>query len=171
MNWSPPKARELSKRMRVEYFFLVDRILDLDLKNNSIRTESTVPTKSTIFEGHFPGYPLMPGVLLIEFMAQSAGWLILAMTRFERMPFMVAVKEAKFRTFVPPGQQLTASAKIAHEGSGYMITDAEITNDGKLVCSVNLTFRVLPFPTTEFSDKVRECAKLVDFPLEALADG
>lgn len=157
--------------MRVEYFFLVDRIIELDLTNNTIRAQSRVPTTSTIFEGHFPGYPLMPGVLLIEFMAQTSGWLILAMTRFERMPFMVAVKEAKFRTFVPPGQLLTASAKIAHEGSGYMIADAEISSDDKLVCSTNLTFRVIPFPNDVFSDKVRECAQLVNFPMEALADG
>ena len=46
-----------------------------------------MPTTSTIFEGHFPGRPLMPGVLLIESMAQASGWLIIAHTGFERMPF------------------------------------------------------------------------------------
>ena len=68
--------------------------------------EATVPTASTIFEGHFPGYPLMPGVLLIEAMAQTAGWLVVAANRFERMPFLAAVKDAKLRTFVTPGQVL-----------------------------------------------------------------
>ena len=47
--------------MRLEYFQLIDRITDLRLAERTIRTEATVPTESTIFEGHFPGYPLMPG--------------------------------------------------------------------------------------------------------------
>ena len=52
--------------MRLEYFQLIDRIIDLDLADLTIRAEANVPTESTIFEGHFPGHPLMPGVLLIE---------------------------------------------------------------------------------------------------------
>jgi 3-hydroxyacyl-[acyl-carrier-protein] dehydratase len=66
--------------MRIEYFQLIDRIIELDLVNLTIRTEAAVPTASTIFEGHFPGHPLMPGVLLIETMAQTCGWLIIGRT-------------------------------------------------------------------------------------------
>ena len=51
--------------------------------NLTIRAEANVPTDSTIFEGHFPGRPLMPGVLLIEAMAQTSGWLIIARTQFQ----------------------------------------------------------------------------------------
>ena len=73
--------------MNLEHFQLIDRIVDLDLAQQTIRTEARVPTASTIFEGHFPGYPLMPGVLLIEAMAQTSGWLVIAVTKFSRMPF------------------------------------------------------------------------------------
>src|SRR5664280_1678022 len=89
--------------MRIEYFQLIDRIVDLNLADRKISSEALVPTASTIFEGHFPGYPLMPGVLLIEAMAQTSGWLVVALNRFQRMPFLAAVKEAKLRTFVKPG--------------------------------------------------------------------
>ena len=51
--------------MRLEYFQLIDRIVELDLTDRTIRAEAQVPETSTIFEGHFPGHPLMPGVLLI----------------------------------------------------------------------------------------------------------
>src|ERR687888_1090294 len=102
--------------MRIEYFQLIDRIVDLDLTQQTIRTEARVPSASTIFEGHFPGHPLMPGVLLIEAMAQTAGWLVIAATRFERMPFLAAIKEAKLRTFVQPGQLLSLHATLTHEG-------------------------------------------------------
>src|SRR5678809_295885 len=125
--------------MRLEYFFLIDRIVELDLDNQTIRSEAIVPTASTIFEGHFPGYPLMPGVLLIEAMAQTSGWLVVAMNRFKRMPFLAAVKEAKLRTFVLPGQKLAITAHLDHDGSGYAMTKAKIKCEGKLICDATLT--------------------------------
>ena len=118
--------------MRIEYFQLIDRIVDLDLAQQTIRTEARVPSASTIFEGHFPGYPLMPGVLLIEAMAQTSGWLVIAVTKFSRMPFFAALKEVKLRSFVHPGQNLSLSAKLLHEGSGYAVTKADIRCDGKM---------------------------------------
>ena len=78
--------------MHLEYFKLIDRIVDLDIGKRTITVEAQVPTENTIFEGHFPGYPLMPGVLLIEAMAQTSGWLLIALNKFERMPFLAAVK-------------------------------------------------------------------------------
>src|SRR6187397_3631731 len=101
--------------MRLEYFQLIDRIVELDVANRKISVSATVPQESTVFEGHFPGYPLMPGVLLIEAMAQTSGWLVIAVTKFSRMPFFAALKEAKLRSFITPGQNLSLSAKLLHE--------------------------------------------------------
>jgi 3-hydroxyacyl-[acyl-carrier-protein] dehydratase len=157
--------------MRIEYFQLIDRITDLDLTNLTIRAEAAVPTTSTIFEGHFPGQPLMPGVLLVESMAQTSGWLIIGHTKFERMPFLVALKEVKLRTFVIPGQLLSISAKIAHEGSGYMITEAAITIDGKAICDATITFRLVSFPNPTFRASMEEVAERIAFPKEAVLHG
>jgi 3-hydroxyacyl-[acyl-carrier-protein] dehydratase len=158
--------------MRLEYFQLIDRIVDLDLAGRRIASEATVPTQSTIFEGHFPGYPLMPGVLLIEAMAQTSGWLVVAVNRFERMPFLAAVKEAKFRTFVTPGQVLSVSAALVHDGSGYAVTDASITCDSKPICNASLTLRVLDFPNSETNARMRDTAAALGLPAtEALAHG
>src|ERR1700753_1377966 len=118
--------------MNLEYFQMIDRILDLNTVEKKITVESHVPTQSTVFEGHFPGYPIMPGVLLIETMAQTSGWRRVSMWKCERMPFLAAVKEAKMRGFVTPGEKLTVEASLVHEGSGYAITDAKIRVDGKL---------------------------------------
>src|SRR5438876_11639110 len=118
--------------MRIEYFQLIDRIVELNPAEQTIRVEARVPTVSTIFEGHFPGFPLMPGVLLIEAMAQTAGWLVIGVTRFTRMPFFASVKEAKLRAFVRPGQSLALSAKLLHEGSGFAVAAADIRCDGEL---------------------------------------
>src|ERR1700751_2196950 len=120
--------------MGLEYFALIDRSVDINLADRKISPEATVPTTSTIFEGHFPGFPLMPGVLLIESMAQTSGWLIVAVNRFERMPFLAAVKDAKFRTFVTPDQKVAVNATLVHEGSGYAITKSSIALNGKPLC-------------------------------------
>jgi 3-hydroxyacyl-[acyl-carrier-protein] dehydratase len=153
--------------MQLEYFQLIDRILDLNMDEKKITVEAQVPQHSTIFEGHFPGHPIMPGVLLIESMAQTSGWLLIALMKFERMPFLAAVKEAKMRGFVTPGELLTVEAGIVHEGSGYAITDAKVRVDGKLRCNATITFSLIPPPNPEFRQYMDAVAKRIDFPLQA----
>ena len=157
--------------MRIEYFQLIDRITDLDLDGRTISVDAQVPDESTIFEGHFPGHPLMPGVLLIEAMAQTSGWLVIAATKFERMPFLAAVKEAKFRSFVVPGQLLSITAKLLHDGSGYAVTRASVTVAGKKTCDAELTLRVMPFPDPRLRANMEEVAARIGFPMKALAHG
>jgi 3-hydroxyacyl-[acyl-carrier-protein] dehydratase len=156
--------------MRLEYFQLIDRVVDLNLADRTIAIEATVPTQSTIFEGHFPGHPLMPGVLLAEAMAQTSGWLIIGLTRFQRMPFLAAIKELKLRTFVLPGAKLDLSARIAHEGSGFAMTHAQVRLDGKPVCDATITFRVVDFPNPEMRGHMEALAKVIEFPTGALTD-
>src|ERR1700748_3346156 len=130
--------------MHLEYFQLIDRIVDIDIDARRITVEAQVPKTNTIFEGHFPGYPIMPGVLLIEAMAQSSGWLLIAMTKFDRMPFLAAVKSAKMRSFVNPGDLLTIDVRLVHEGSGYAVTEAKIRVKGELRSNATITFGVIP---------------------------
>jgi 3-hydroxyacyl-[acyl-carrier-protein] dehydratase len=154
--------------MQLEYFQLIDRILDLNMVEKTIRVEAQVPKQNTIFEGHFPGYPIMPGVLLIESMAQTSGWLLLALTRFERMPFLAAVKEAKMRGFVSPGELLTVDANILHEGSGYAMTQAKVTVGGKLRCNATITFSHIPFPNPDLRGYMDAVARRIGFPSQVL---
>jgi 3-hydroxyacyl-[acyl-carrier-protein] dehydratase len=157
--------------MRIEYFQLIDRIVDLNLVDQTIRTEARVPAESTIFEGHFPGFPLMPGVLLIEAMAQTSGWLLIGVTKFTRMPFFASLKEAKLRAFVTPGQSLRLSAKLIHHGSGYAVTKADIRCNGKLVCNAEITLRLLEFPNAPLRDSMEKMAVGLEFPRAALSHG
>ena len=155
--------------MHLEYFHLIDRIIDLNIGDKTITVEAQVPEKSTIFEGHFPGYPLMPGVLLIEAMAQTSGWLLIALTKFERMAFLGAVKEAKMRGFVVPGELLTIDASIVHEGSGFAITSAKVRVGGQLRSSATITFPQVPFPNPDLRGHMLTMAKRIGFPQELMA--
>jgi 3-hydroxyacyl-[acyl-carrier-protein] dehydratase len=157
--------------MRLEYFQLIDRIIEFDLDGRTIRAEATVPTTSTIFEGHFPGFPIMPGVLLLETMAQTSGWLIIGITKFAQMPFLAAFKEAKLRSFVRPGDVLMASATLEHEGSGFAVTKAEIRAKDKLVCNAEITFRMIAFPGAEFRANMEKVATAIAFPMETPSHG
>ncbi|HEX2632924.1 MAG TPA: 3-hydroxyacyl-ACP dehydratase FabZ family protein [Bradyrhizobium sp.] len=154
--------------MHLEYFQLIDRITDLTLDEKSITVEAQVPQQNTIFEGHFPGYPIMPGVLLIESMAQTSGWLLLALMKFERMPFLAAVKEAKMRGFVSPGELLSVEASLLHDGSGYAITQARVSVGGKLRCNATITFSHIPFPNADLRGHMDAVAKRIGFPQQVV---
>ncbi|MGT2500073.1 3-hydroxyacyl-ACP dehydratase FabZ family protein [Bradyrhizobium guangxiense] len=155
--------------MQLEYFHMIDRIVDLKVDEKTIVVEAQVPQQSTIFEGHFPGYPLMPGVLLIESMAQASGWLQLGVFKFERMPILAAVKEAKVRSSVYPGDLMSIEASLVHEGSGYAMTEAKIRVGGKLRANSALTFTLIPFPNADIRGYMTTVAERVGFPQQVVS--
>lgn len=151
--------------MRLEYFQMLDRVEAIDRETPAIVAHAHVPAASPVFEGHFPGHPLVPGVLLLETMAQASGYLLIALNGFTRMPFFANTKEANFRSFVTPDTDLVIKASRIHDGSGYAVTKAEILRDGKRVCDAQLTFRTVPFPNDALAAHVRsEGARLGFLP-------
>ena len=132
--------------MRLEYFDMIDRVVTFDPSQKRIVTRSTVPAESPVFEGHFPGHPLVPGVLLTETMAQASGYLLLGLNGLSQMPFLMTVDKARFRTFVEPRTVLDAEASLVIEGSGYAATKVKLSSEGKPICDAELRFRLMPFP-------------------------
>jgi 3-hydroxyacyl-[acyl-carrier-protein] dehydratase len=141
--------------MRLETFQMIDRVAAFDAEARTIVAEATVPDSSPVFEGHFPGYPIMPGVLLLETMAQASGYLILRLNGLARMPFFMAADKARFRTFVTPGTPLQARAALVHDGSGFAVAEASIEAGGKRICDAELKFRLVPFPAPELEAAMR----------------
>jgi 3-hydroxyacyl-[acyl-carrier-protein] dehydratase len=148
--------------MRLEYFQMVDRVLALE--GDSITVAATVPAESPVFEGHFPGHPILPGVLMVETMAQAGGWLLLGLNGLARMPFLSKVSEAKFRGFVGPGAALTIRARLAHDGSGYAVVEAMIESGGKRIAEAGITYRIMDFPAPELEAAMRATARRIGLP-------
>ncbi|MBB3947899.1 3-hydroxyacyl-[acyl-carrier-protein] dehydratase [Rhizobium skierniewicense] len=156
--------------MLLEYFQMVDRIESIDRSARTLRARSVVPDQSPVFEGHFPGMPLVPGVLLIETMAQASGMLVLAMTDFAAMPFLMTVDGAKMRTFVEPNAVLDIEAYLEHDGSGFAVTKAKITSAGKKVCDAQLKLRTMPFSDIPLGPIVKKRAEEIGLMAAIAAD-
>ena len=148
--------------MRLEYFQMIDRVVSLEA--DAIAVESRVPEASPVFEGHFPGHPLVPGVLLVETMAQASGWLILGRNGFARMPFLMSVKEAKFRHFVGPNASLEVTSRVTHDGSGYTVTEARVTSEGRRIADAEILLRSMPFPNPDLEAAMRASAARIGLP-------
>lgn len=98
-------------------FLLVDRIVQLDLEENFIVGIKNVTSNEHFFQGHFPGVPIMPGVLILEALAQTGGILVHQKTQNTKIALLLSVNNAKFRKPVVPGDVLTLQATGIHFSS------------------------------------------------------
>jgi len=94
-------------------FLLVDRVLEIE-PNVKITAIKNVTMNEQFFVGHFPGNPVMPGVLIIEAMAQTAGILAYKSGIKGRHVYFLTIEKAKFRKPVTPGDQLRFEVKVLH---------------------------------------------------------
>jgi 3-hydroxyacyl-[acyl-carrier-protein] dehydratase len=154
--------------MILEYFQMVDRIEAIDPTAGTIRTTCKVPEQSPVLIGHFPGFPRLPGALMIETMAQTGGWLVLARLRFARMPFLTRVESAKLRRFVEPGETLDGAATLTHDGSGFAVIEAVISTGGQKVASAEIRYAIGIFPNDTMRGAMTIKAREIGFPEDCL---
>jgi len=127
-------------------FLLVDRIIALD-SQRAVGIKN-VTINEPFFQGHFPQRPVMPGVLLIEAMAQVAGIITLhAPEHRGRYVYLTGVEKTKFRRPVVPGDQLVITAEILRMRANYGQVGGTITVEGKTVAEAELTFAFVDGPT------------------------
>jgi 3-hydroxyacyl-[acyl-carrier-protein] dehydratase len=92
-------------------FVLIDRLIALEPGRRALAVK-TFGAGEEFLRDHFPGTPLVPGVLLTEAMGQTGGWLLVATTGFQRWPLLVGIERAKFRRPVRPGERVELEATV-----------------------------------------------------------
>lgn len=120
-------------------FVLIDRLIHVD-PGRSASAEMVFPPTLEEFDDHFPGRPLVPGVLLTESMNQTAGWLILATTEFAALPLLVRIDRASFRRPVRPGEPLTIAATLRSSTASAHEVLAEVRVHDDVVADARLLF-------------------------------
>jgi 3-hydroxyacyl-[acyl-carrier-protein] dehydratase len=126
-------------------FLLVDRVVELKdgeegatKVGHFARTLKSVTMNEPFFQGHFPDFPIMPGVLLVEAMAQTAA-LAYYRPKDPQLNFMIAgIEKARFRKPVVPGDRLEMTAKILKDRRNMILTECQASVDGQVVAEVTM---------------------------------
>jgi len=137
---------QIMERLPHRYpFLLIDRILDFE-KEKSIRALKNVSMNEPQFTGHFPGHPVMPGVLLIEGMAQAGGMLAFQSVEDDRdyLVYFTGIDGVRFRKPVRPGDQVIFELTCLRRRGFLWKLRGEAFVDGKLVCEGTLMATLMP---------------------------
>ena len=136
---------EIQKILPHRYpFLMVDRILEVERLKRIVSIKN-VTINEAHFQGHFPGKPIMPGVLIIEAMAQTGGFLLLLEIpdRDNKLLFFVAVDGARFRRPVVPGDQLRMEINVISWRGDFCKLEGKATVDGQLAAEATVMCKMV----------------------------
>lgn len=138
-------------------FLLVDRIISLE-PGRKAEAEKSLPFSEELFRDHFPGFPIVPGVLLIEMMGQTAAKALNAQRLPRGNAMLGEVRNARFRQWVKPGEVIRLSAGIEKNQEDFAIAKCQASVDGRKVGSVELLFFFMPIKqlAPDYRDEILE---------------
>jgi len=126
-------------------FLLIDRVIEFESTKRLVAIKN-VTINEPFFQGHFPGYPIMPGVLVVEAMAQAGGMIMMAEIpdREKKLVVFTGIERAKFRRPVTPGDQLRIEVEVLSMRSRAGRIEGKAIVNGKVACEATLTCQVVP---------------------------
>ena len=129
-------------------FLLIDRIVEMEPKTRIVAIKN-VTANEPQFTGHFPDYPIMPGVMTIEAMAQAGGALLLTEIpdRDDKLMVFTGIDEARFRKAIVPGDQLRIEVTVINWRSRAVKMQGVCTVDGKVAAEATITCQLVPRPS------------------------
>ncbi len=125
-------------------FLLVDRVLEVDAE--SITAYKNVTANEEFFNGHFPGQPIMPGVLQVEALAQAGAIMLMSQSEDPENTLMVftGINKCKFRKQVVPGDQLMLEVELGSKKRNFVTMTGKATVDGKVACELEASAALVP---------------------------
>lgn len=147
MTMTPIDIRQIMDILPHRYpLLLVDRILELEPMVRAVGYKN-ITANEPVFTGHFPGNPLLPGVYMIEALAQLGGTVVLQPGEWERkIPYLAGIDKAKFRKPVTPGDTFMMEVRVVRSRKTIGWVSANATVDGQSVCSAELMFSIVEDP-------------------------
>jgi 3-hydroxyacyl-[acyl-carrier-protein] dehydratase len=141
-------ATEIQRLIPHRYpFLLIDRVLEIEPGKRLVGLKN-VSANESFFEGHFPGYPIMPGVLVLEALAQAGAVLLLSDEKErDKLPLFAGVDRCRFRRPVAPGDQLRLEVEFTIRRGPIGRGKARATVDGAVAVEAELTFTTMPAVT------------------------
>ena len=128
-------------------FLLIDRVIEIERKKRIVALKN-VSANEPYFMGHFPGYPIMPGVLMVEAIAQAGGALLLTEVpdRHGKLMVFTGIEKAKFRKPVTPGDQLRIEVEVIVWRSNAVKMQGQVYVGDKLACEALVTCQLVNRP-------------------------
>jgi 3-hydroxyacyl-[acyl-carrier-protein] dehydratase len=124
-------------------FILIDRIVSL-VPGETVLAARAIRPDDDYFRDHFPGFPVVPGVLLVEMMAQTAGKCLDAERRHRGKAMLAKILSASFRSWVRPGDDTLIAATVTANDERYATADCKVEVAGRVVAQSKLFFSFLP---------------------------
>jgi 3-hydroxyacyl-[acyl-carrier-protein] dehydratase len=128
-------------------FLFIDRIIEVERKKRIVAIKN-VSINEPFFQGHFPGFPIMPGALVVESIAQAGGALLLPEVpdRQNKLMVFTSIERARFRRPVLPGDQLRIEINVLNWRSRAVKMEGRVTVDGQLACEAIVMCQLVPRP-------------------------
>ena len=126
-------------------FLLIDRLMEIERKKRIVALKN-VTINEPFFAGHFPNFPIMPGVLIVESIAQAGGALLLTEIpdRENKLMVFTSIERAKFRRPVVPGDQLRIEVNVINWRPRAVKMEGRVTVEGKLACEATVMCQLVP---------------------------
>jgi 3-hydroxyacyl-[acyl-carrier-protein] dehydratase len=140
-------------------FLLIDRVVEVERKKRIVALKN-VTINEPFFQGHFPGFPIMPGALIVEAIAQAGGVLLMPEVpdRERKLMVFTGIERAKFRRPVVPGDQLRLELTVMNWKPRVARMEGRATVDGKLACEAIVMCQLIPRQASPSANTPAEAA-------------